>query len=267
MQAQHDTPTLLAELKNVIQNFLDEHQRISLNGLSKRCQVSEPTLRRIMSGKIKTTPTLTTVVDILSTISKEDRLPELVKKYPGVIAETLKEGFSLIADEDTPYQYCAELNEVLRDEQRYLIFKLAANTGGVKRTRVKELFGLIGEQKLDDLIARDLVYEKLLGNERVIFTRVEGFSLSNDLFISHFKACANYIDTRAKPGKKNNLYYNFSESVNETGRREILNIQRAALKKMAAILHDDKYRGELPLFILSAIDTLEPHLEETPILQ
>lgn len=267
MEMNQNSPTLVDELRQVIQNFLDQHQRISLNGLSKRCQVSEPTLRRIMSGKVKTAPTLTTVVDILSTITKENRLPELIKLYPGVIGKTLEEGFSLLQDEDTPYEFSSELNETLRDEQRYLIFKLAANSSGVRRTRVREMFGLMGEQKLDDLIARDLVYEKLVDQERVAFTRVEGFSLSHDLFVSHFKACADYIDTAPHTGAKNNLYYNFSESINETGRREILNIQRAALKKMMAILNDEKYRGDLPVFILSAIDTLEPHLTEPPIYQ
>jgi transcriptional regulator with XRE-family HTH domain len=266
MQEQQPTQ-VLENLRQVIQTFLDQHDRISLNGLSKKCQVSEPTLRRIMSGKVKTMPTLTTIVDILATISKENRLPELIKQYPGPIAEVLKEGFSLVNDEELPYQFSAELNEVLRDEQRYLIFKLAANSSGVRRDRVKELFGLLGEQKLDDLIARDLVYEKLVDQQRVAFTRIEGFSLSHELFISHFKAVANYIDTSARPGNKNNLYYNFSESVNETGRREILNIQRQALKKIIAILNDEKYRGELPLFVLSAIDTLEPHLEGPVTLQ
>jgi hypothetical protein len=257
-----DEPSVVEELKLIIQSYLDEHQRVSLNGFSKKCQVSEPTLRRIMSGKIKTTPTLTTIVDILSTISKENRLPELIALYPGVIGNTLKQSFALL-NEETPYEFSTELNEILRDEQSYLIFKLAANTNGVKRNGIKELFGIIGEQKLDDLIARDLVYEKLVGVDRVAFTRIEGFSLSHDLFINHFKACANYINTNTQQAARNNLFYNLSESVNENARREILTIQLQALKKIMNILNDDKSRGNLPLFVLSAIDTLEPHLNDT----
>lgn len=251
--------SVVNELKLIIQAYLDEHQRISLNGFSKKCQVSEPTLRRIMSGKVKTTPTLTTIIDILSTISKENRLPELIELYPGIIGDTLKQSFSLLSEE-TPYEFSTELNELLRDEQSYLIFKLSANSSGVKRDRIKELFGILGEQKLDELISRDLVYEKLVGHDRTVFSRVEGFSLSHDLFVNHFKACANYINTNTQQSSRNNLFYNLSESVNDNARREILTIQLQALKKIMGILNDDKSRGNLPLFVLSAIDTLEPHL-------
>lgn len=259
--------SVVIELKQIIQSYLDEHQRISLNGFSKKCQVSEPTLRRIMSGKVKTTPTLTTIIDILSTISKENRLPELIELYPGIIGDTLKQSFGLLSEE-TPYEFSTELNELLRDEQSYLIFKLAANSIGVKRNRIKELFGILGEQKLDELISRDLVYEKLVGSDRVAFSRVEGFSLTHELFINHFKACANYINTSTQQSSRNNLFYNLSESVNESARREILTIQLQALKRIMTILNDDKSRGSLPLFVLSAIDTLEPHLnEESPLIQ
>ena len=78
---------LITHLQTVIRSYLDQHTRISLNGLSKRCSVSEPTLRRIMNGQVKTAPTLTTVVDILSTIGKESRLSKLIDMYPGPIAE------------------------------------------------------------------------------------------------------------------------------------------------------------------------------------
>ena len=39
--------------------------------------------------------------------------------------------------------------------------------------------------------------------------------------------------------------------------REVLQIQRTALKKIAKILNDDEFVGEIPLFVLSAIDTLD----------
>ncbi len=259
--------TLVTELRKIIQDYLENHQRVSLNGLSKKCQVSEPTLRRIMSGKIKTTPTLSTVVDILCTISKETKVQSLIKLYPGIIAEALKEGYSLLAEEEVPYQFSPELNEILTDEVRYIIFKLAANTAGVKRAKVRELFGIAGEEKLDELIARDLVYEELRLGERFIRTRIEGFSLGHEVFVSHFKACADFIDTRPQAGKKNNLYYNLSESINECGQREILNLQRQALKKIMQILNDDKYRGDIPVFVLSAIDSLDrPKSDEESLL-
>lgn len=251
-----DSP-IVVQLREAIQGYLDEHRRVSLNGLSKRCQTSEPTLRRIMSGKVKTAPTLTTVVDILSTISKESSLPKLIELYPGPIAESLKENFGLVLTPECNYQSSETLNKELADEQKYLIFKLAANSCGVKRNTIKELFGLVGEEKCDELISKDLLTETVVNQERVIKTKVEGFSLSHRLFVKNFKAVANYIDASPKLGKQDNLFYNLSESLSDQGLKEVLNIQRQALQKIIKVLNDPKYSGEHPVFVLSAIDTME----------
>lgn len=86
--------------------------------------------------------------------------------------------------------------------------------------------------------------------------------MGHEQFVEHFKAVADFIKTGDLGPKKNNLFYNFSESVNEKGMREILNVQRAALKKVARILNDDQFGGDIPLFVLSAIDTLDLPLTE-----
>lgn len=266
MEIRSQESPIVAQLREAIQSYLDEHRRVSLNGLSKRCQTSEPTLRRIMSGKVKTTPTLNTVLDILSTLSKESSIPKLVDMYPGPIAESLKENFGLLIKPEYKYESSEALNKELVDEQKYLIFKLAANNSGVKRITVRELFGLVGEEKADELISKDLLTESIVNQERVLKTKVEGFALSHELFIKNFQAVASYIDTKPKLGKQDNLFYNLSESLNDQGMKEVLNIQRQALQKMIKVLNDPKYSGELPVFILSAIDRLEKNAPKDDLI-
>ena len=186
MQTTEVTPNsgnVVEELAAVIRQHLDKYPRLSLNGLSKRCKVSEPTLRRIVKGQIKTTPTLTTVVDILSSINREPSIRRLSEMYPGAIGEVLKEGFSIIQDQNYDYQYVNDLNEHLADQQAYLIFKLAANRCGVTRQKIRELFGLVGEEKLNNLMMNDIIYQV----DSTLHTKVKGFSLGHELFINHFK--------------------------------------------------------------------------------
>lgn len=262
-----DSP-IVVQLREVIKGYLDEHRRVSLNGLSKRCQTSEPTLRRIMSGKVKTVPTLTTIIDILSTLSKESQLTKLIELYPGPIAESLKENFGLVLGPECSYESSEVLNKELADEQKYLIFKLAANSSGVKRATISELFGSIGEQKCDELISKDLLTETVVNHERLLKTKVDGFSLSHRLFTKNFKAVANFIDTSPKIGRQDNLFYNLSESLSDQGLKEVLNIQRQALQKIIKILNDPKYTGDHPVFVLSAIDTIQKNkADEGQLLQ
>lgn len=258
MTQMSEQTSIAAELQTLIKAHLSEHRNLSLNALSKRCRVSEPTLRRIVGGKVKTNPTVNTIVDILSSLSKETNIAKLVELYPGPLADSLKENFgAVIGPEKYNYEYSEILNRELKDSERYLIFKLASNSKGVTRAKVRQLFGDRGDQKCDDLINLDLLHEEWKDSQRVLRTKVEGFYLHNDMFKQNFKALADYIDTRPKLGEQTNLFYNLSESVNEQALRDILNIQRQALKKIVKVLNDDKSRGELPVFVLNAIDLLD----------
>ncbi|MCO4792328.1 MAG: hypothetical protein KC493_01355 [Bacteriovoracaceae bacterium] len=253
---------ILNQLQDSVLSYLGRNKNISLNGLSKRCSISEPTLRRIKNGQIKTLPTLTTIIDLLCSLNKVDKIPELIEIYKETpIGAFLNEHFSVLASGDYSYEFNQELDESLRDNISYLIFKLSCNTSGVTHTKIKEMFGKHGTDKLEVLEKKNLIKKESDGE--TYKTAIEAFSLGHEHFVEHFKAVADFIKTGEIGPKKNNLFYNFSESVNEKGMREILQIQRLALKKIAKVLNDKEYTGEIPLFVLSAIDTLDlPQQEE-----
>ena len=66
--AQTQSLSVADHLRLIITQYLEKRPQLSVNGISKRCNVSEPTLRRIMSGKVKTIPQITTLLDILTYI-------------------------------------------------------------------------------------------------------------------------------------------------------------------------------------------------------
>ena len=251
---------ILNQLQDSVLNYLNKNKNISLNGLAKRCSISEPTLRRIKNGQIKTLPTLTTIVDLLCSLNKVDKIPELIEIYKGSpIGEFLQEHFSVLSSTDLSYEFNQELDKALRENIYYLVFKLSCNSSGVNRTKIQEMFGRLGTDKLNALVNKGLIKR----DGEVFKSAIEGFSLGHETFVDHFKAVADFIKTGEIGPKKNNLFYNFSESVNEKGMREILQIQRTALKKIAKILNDEEFIGDIQLFVLSAIDTLDlPQTEE-----
>jgi hypothetical protein len=250
---QNHSNLLLKALQDVLQRYLDEKPTRSVNGLSRRCVVSEPTLRRILRGQIKTMPTATTVLDILTTISKEKNLQKVAKIYPGVIADYLNS--NLPQSEDINSEYNQELNRELSDSTQYVIYKLASNSSGLKKEKLVALFGLHGCVKADHLVKKGY----LSCSNDVYFSQVKNFTLNHDTFTQNFKIIADFIKTQSPMDHANlhSLLVNYSESVSVEAYKEIIGIQKRALRRIRDVMSDDKSQGPVPLFLLLAIDTLD----------
>ena len=245
--------SVLGQLSDIINEYLDTNPRVSLNGLSKRCQVSEPTIRRIAKKQVKTIPNVSTILDILTTISRNKNIKEVVKMYPGPVADLIKESLPHI--EDQAPEYSQTLNNHLRDPLKYLIFKLTLNRVGVSRDRIKKLFGDMGLRELDALIQLEVVERR---NNRY-YSKSRNFTGNFDNFVEQFRAAASFI----KPHKVverlplNPLFVNTSESVTPEAYKEIAKVQRAAFKKISQIIQNDEVGGSIPLLYLCALDTLD----------
>lgn len=249
-----DSESVREDLTRILADYFKRYPHVSLNALAKKCRISEPTLRRLYRGQIKTLPTETTIVDILSVISKKSGIKELIDTYPGPIANYLKQTFGVFDNCGGNYTYRPELSEALKDPTRYLIYKLAANSRGVSKRKVLELFGAHSEAHLNEMVSSTLLYE----SGGFYHTKSEGFSLGLDHFVDHFKLTANFIKTAPHPGGvKDNLFYNASNSVNAHGREKILTIARKAMSEIVKVLNDPNYDGNIPLFILNAVDSLD----------
>lgn len=252
LEAEQVSP-LIAELQQIIAGYLKANPQLTLNALSKRCGVSEPTLRRLMKGQIRNLANVTTVVDLLMYISKENSIPKIVQKYPGVVSEYLRDNLGRACDEDAGYEYSPKLNEALKDPLKYLIYKRAAHSSGISLTEIEDMFGYVGK-----LCAEELMDENLLESRNgFFFAKITKYALSHDSFVKGFKATAEFI----KPDKLgqmkfNNLFLNFSRSINPSAYRELIRIQQEAIRKCIRLLDDPKSEGMIPAFLLVAIDTL-----------
>jgi hypothetical protein len=249
----YEPELVMAELREVLEKYLQEAPRRSLNGLSKRCTVSEPTLRRILRGQIKTLPQISTVLDVLTTVSGEKNSRKLAEIFPGQIAKYLNETAPHMAETNADYD--PALNLELKNPTAYLIYKMASNRQGVSREKVSELFGAQGLFNLESMTKKGFVVEK---DDRY-FGSSRNFTGSYEDFLNNFKSVANFIKTKDFDNKANlnPVLVNYSESISEEAYREVVNIQKAAHKKIRAILADENSKGPIPAFLLVALDTLD----------
>ncbi len=249
----HHASDVLRALQGVLQQYLDEKPTRSVNGLSRRCVVSEPTLRRILRGQIKTMPTATTVLDILTTVCKEKNLRKLAQLYPGPIADYLNS--NLPQSEDINTEYNQELNRELGDSTQYVIYKLASNSSGLKKEKLQQLFGMHGCVKADHLVKKG--YLSL--TDETYFSQVKNFTLNHNTFTQNFKIIADFIKTQSPMDSAHlhSLLVSYSESVSIEAYKEIIGIQKRALRKIRDVMSADSSQGVIPLFLLLAIDTLD----------
>ena len=252
--AREIAPTdLLSALQGILHQYLNEKPSRSLNGLSKKCTVSEPTLRRILKGQIKTLPTATTILDILSTLSGEKNTALIAKLYPGAIAEYLE---SIIPQaQEFGTEYDSELNTELKDPVKYIIYKLSANSSGLRLQKLNELFGRHGLSQAEVLIQKGY----LQNDNNILFTKVKDFTINQESFVNNFKIVADYIKTQNPIAKTSmhSLLANYSESVTPEAYRDIVSLQKRTLQKIRKIMSDTNSKGMIPLFLLLAVDTLD----------
>jgi hypothetical protein len=244
---------VIDHLADILNEYLRNHPRITLNGLSKKCQVSEPTIRRIAKKQIKTLPNLSTVLDLLTTISKKREVAEIIKLYPGPVSDFISESLPQAVNQGS--EFSQKINSHLKEPIKYLIFKLSLNTTGVTDDKVKQLFGDLGLNDLKYLIKHELI--ELRG--RAFFAKIENFTTAHEDFVDQFKASANFIKPHTFQSRMpiNPLFLNASESVSIETYKEIIKIQRMALKKISNIISSDESKGPIPLLFLCAIDTLD----------
>ena len=249
-----DLNALPQHLKSVIDAYIGSSKYLSVSGFSKKCGVSEPTIRRILTGKIKTLPQASTVLDILSYISGETSARSLVEKYPGPIAEYLKDRIPQLQWFDPVYN--PQLNRELENQVKYIIFKLSLNDSGVTLDKVKELYGQMGENYLNEMVQKGFI-AKEGETYRSVF---ESFSADLAQFVNHFKATADFIKVSASSSLQDSLkpvIANYSWEVSKEQYKKIQKVQTVALAKIREILQEQGHEPKIPMFLLAALDTLD----------
>jgi hypothetical protein len=250
MQLEVDRDDLISQLSQLINSYLERYPQVSLNALASRSGVPVSTLRRISLGQQKSDIAPHTVLNLTSYLLKEKNLVELLHKLDPVIGEFLEKHFGnfIFASENRVYD--VDLNSYLKDQQRYFIYKLAANHNGTTRFEIIELFGRIGETKVAEMMELGLIVEA----EGRLHARDKDFSLDLRVAASHLPELTRFYKPEAL-GQGLNLFYSMSESLTKEAIVEIKNIQREAANRIAAIMDEEKNKGDIPYFTVNLAET------------
>jgi len=251
-----DVHPVIAHLQTVIRDFLKENPRLSVNAISKRCSVSEPTLRRIAKGQVKTVPNVTTVVDIVSYFLKTHSLKEIYFAYPGPIGDYIKEQFPTVQDLHMDTRFDEKLNKSISDSTSFVIYNLSCATHGVGQKEILNLFGHLGLHRLEELILDDVIYE----NNGRFFAKQSLWTSGPEMSAKHIKTLADFIKpAKVKPNSLlTPMFANLTGSISKEAYTKILRVNRAAYRRTAEILRNEDSAGPIPMFFIGALDTLAP---------
>lgn len=262
-----------SQLRQLTESYMLKHSGLTLNALAGRCGVPATTMRRLMQkgseGEQRSELAPHSVLSLVSYLLKEKKISSLLKKIDGPVAELLNRCFNqFIFDEDSStHTIDNDLNKIFQDKTSYLIYKLAANKCGTTTTEIKNVFGLMGLQKLSELVDKNWIVSDAKDNER-LHAREKNFSV--DLELAH-KLTHSLVDFYKPNDVKEgyNLFYSLSEGMNESGIKKIKEIETDAVKKIYDLMNNEKYQGEIAYFsvILSDVLGLTPIQENIGVLQ
>lgn len=242
---------LIQSLQNMITHYMDKNPSLTLNALAGRSNVPVTTLRRLMNGQQKNEIAPHSVLNLVSYVCREKNLQLLLSKVETSIAEFLQKHFGnfIFASESRVYQL--DLNQELKDETKYLIYKLAANHDGTDLMTIVENFGSLGKKKTDEMKEKGMLEEKA-GR---LHAREKNFSLDLSIAASHLPALVSFYKPDAIAEGKS-TFFSLSESLSLEAIAEIKKLQRKCVTDIHAIMNNESNFGDIPYFTINLAETL-----------
>jgi hypothetical protein len=196
------------------------------------------------------------VLALVSYLLKEKKISALLKKVEGPVADLLNRSFDqfIFDEKSSQHEMSTDLNTLFQDKTMYLIYKLAANQCGTSVREIKNIFGLIGLQKLQELVDQGQIVADSKDSDR-LHAKEKNFSV--DLALAH-QLTHSLLDFY-KPrdvAQGFNLFYSLSEGMNEEGIKQIKEIEKAAVKKIFDLMNDKNLQGNIPYYAVVLSDVL-----------
>lgn len=246
------------QLRSMVNIYLEKHPGLTLNALSSRSGVPATTLRRLMQEEQRQELAPHTVLSLVSYLLKEKKISSLLKNVSGPVSDLLNRSFDqfIFDEKSSDHKMDQDLNSLFQDKTTYLIYKLAANICGTSVIEIKNIFGLVGLEKLNDLIELNWIISKTDQPER-LHAREKNFTV--DLALGHTLTHSLVDQYKPRDVEKGfNLFYSLSEAMTEEGIRQIKDIEKNAVKKIFDIMSDSCYQGHIPYFAVILSDILGP---------
>ncbi len=243
---------LIRSLTDMVACYMARNSQLTLNSLATRSNVPVTTLRRLMSGQQKNEIAPHSVLNIVSYIMREKNLSAIIEKAEPAISDFLRKHFgNFVFATGGKHSYDCDLNVELKDETKYLIYKLAANHSGTDFMTIAENFGAHGKKKADEMMKDGL----LLETEGRLHAREKNFSLDLSIAAQHLPALVQFYKPATIAQGRNSMF-SMSESLCTDAIAEIKKIQKECVMKMHAIMNNPDSFGDIPYFTINLSETM-----------
>ncbi len=242
---------LIQSLQTLIMTYLDKNSSLTINALAQRANIPVTSLRRLANGQQKNEIAPHSVLNLTSYLLKEKNLQNLLGKIDPVIATFLQKHFgNFIFSSSTQAVYECDLNNELKDQIKYFVYKLAANHNGTDWMTIVESFGSQGKKKAEEMKISGLLFEE----SGRLHAKNKNFSLDLSVAASHLPDLVGFYKPDTITEGKNS-FFSLSESLTEEAIQEVRLLQRECVKKIHSVMNDEKNLGTIPYFTLNMAET------------
>lgn len=242
---------LIQSLNMMISSYMSKNPQLTLNALASRSNIPVTSLRRLVNNQQKNEIAPHSVLNLVSYIMREKNLAVLIEKVEPAISDFLKKHFGNFIFASQKNTYNVDLNIELRDQTKYLIYKLAANHNGTDLMTVAENFGSFGTKKVEEMKANGLLIQ--VGDR--IHAKEKNFSLDISIAATHLPALVQFYKPMSMQQGLNTMF-SMSESLTSEAIKEIKALQRECVMKMNAIMNKPENLGSIPYFTLNLAETM-----------
>jgi hypothetical protein len=242
---------LINSLQLMINSYMSRNPQLTLNALAQRSNIPITSLRRLVGGGQKSEIAPHSVLNLVSYILRERNISKLIAKLDLSIASFLKRHFgNFIFVSETKNNEC-DFELELRDQTKFLIFKMAQNHNGVELETLTENFGILGTKKIEEMISDGL----LISEGQRLHAVDKNYQVDSQLVADHLPALVQFYKPElAKEGM--NYFVQLNESLNPEAIEKITEIQRRSLTEIQSIISNVESLGEIPYFYLNLSETM-----------
>jgi hypothetical protein len=236
------------DLKGMVDVFQEKHPNLSLPQISKKINVSYPTLKRIMN--LSANPSLEVVTNILMNTGHHDQLPLYLQRMNPDLAAAFNNYFS--HNVETP-SLDLDSSTLFANKDYLFILLLAFTNSGTTEFEVRQEFGTLGIKRLQELLDHGIVIykdERIFGQStKVTFNQ----KIMKQAVLHSIEQCYN----PELFGKGENWLSLQTESINkEKAMPEIRAILQNAYKDIKEILYSEEFQGDEKIFVSMVADKI-----------
>ncbi|MBL6991463.1 MAG: helix-turn-helix transcriptional regulator [Bacteriovoracaceae bacterium] len=242
--------SLCEALKRRVDNFKKKHPHQSSTQIARIINLPKSTLHRIENLDIQN-PSFEHVIKILNGLGDPKDVYEFIKEYYPEFNEVYKRVYSHNINSKF---IGTEKEQYFAKQDYFLIMLLAYTDNGTTRKTIREIYGKVAEEKLDELIVEKVLVQAPDGKIRGLDQNINlTQQICKKLLCLTIKNCYRPEDI----GVTNNWLTFTSNSVNkEKVMPLIINKMRELNSEIAKIMQKPENKGSDPIFIGLVADTI-----------